>query len=132
MANDTRQVSTSDLVDTSLQHPRRPHRRRWSEEQKRQIVAETLAPGSSVSIVARRYDVNANQLFLWRRELLPKPAGAERALMLPVEVMAEERHRPRRTERGGSIEIEFNGGARVRIRGNAAPEVLRQIIELLR
>lgn len=52
--------------------------------------------------------------------------------MLPVEIVAEERHRPRRTERGGSIEIEFNGGVRVRVRGNAAPEMFRQVIELLR
>jgi len=27
------------------------------------MVAETLEPGSSVSVVARRHDVNANQLF---------------------------------------------------------------------
>lgn len=132
MANDRQQVSTSDLVDTSVQHPTRRRRRRWSEEQKRQIVSETLELGSSVSIVARRHDLNANQLFLWRRELLPKLAGAERALMLPVEIVAEERHRPRRTERGGSIEIEFSSGVRVRVRGDAAPEVLRQVVELLR
>lgn len=131
MANDHRQVSTSDLVDTSLQRQSR-RRRRWSEEQKRQIVAETLEAGSSVSIVARRYDVNANQLFLWRRELLPKPADAECAVMLPVEVVAEERHRGRRMERGGCIEIEFSSGVRVRVRGNAASEVLRQVVELLR
>jgi transposase len=132
MADDLRQVSTSDLVDTSLQRSSGRRRRRWSEEQKRQIVAETLKPGSSVSIVARRYDVNANQLFLWRRELLPKPAAAERALMLPVEVVSDDRHRARRTERSGCIEIEFSSGVRVRVRGNAAPEVLRQVVELLR
>jgi transposase-like protein len=33
------------------------------------MVAETRA---SVSIVARRHDVNSNQLFRWRRQLLPK------------------------------------------------------------
>ena len=44
-------------------------RRRWSLDLKRQLVAETLEPGSSVSIVARRHDVNANQLFKWRHEL---------------------------------------------------------------
>ena len=42
-------------------------RRRWSEAQKRQIVAESHEPGVSVSIVARRYNVNANQVFKWRR-----------------------------------------------------------------
>jgi len=29
---------------------------------KRQLVAATFEPGASVSIVARRHDVNANQL----------------------------------------------------------------------
>jgi hypothetical protein len=76
MANDREQVSTSVLVDTSLQRISGKRRRRWPEALKRQIVAETLEPGSSVSIVARRYDVNANQLFLWRRELMSKPPAA--------------------------------------------------------
>src|SRR5216683_7356929 len=55
---------------------RETKRRQYSEALKRQIVAETLEPGSSVSIVARRHDVNSNQLFKWRRELLPKEPGA--------------------------------------------------------
>ena len=42
-------------------------RRRWSEAQKRQIVAETHEPGVSVPMVAQRYNVNANQVFAWRR-----------------------------------------------------------------
>jgi len=51
---------------------------RWPEALKRQIVAETLEPGSSVSIVARRHDVNANQLFQWRRQLLAKSPASVR------------------------------------------------------
>jgi transposase len=43
-------------------------RRRWTIEQKRRIVEETLTPGASVSVVARRYDINANLLFKWKRE----------------------------------------------------------------
>ena len=42
-------------------------RRRWSEAQKRQIVAETHEPGVSVPMVAQRYNLNANQIFRWRR-----------------------------------------------------------------
>jgi transposase len=44
-------------------------RRLWSEDEKRRIVAETFAPGASVSIVARRHDLNANMLFTWRRQI---------------------------------------------------------------
>ena len=128
------EVSTNGLVDTKQSRPAR--RREWPEALKRQMVAETLEAGSSVSIVARRHDVNANQLFKWRRELLPKesPAETEGSTMLPVEVVPEleQRRRRRRVERAGFIEIEFGCGARVCIRGEVAPRTLRQVIELLR
>lgn len=42
-------------------------RRRWSPEQKLAVVRESLEPGQSVSVVARRNGINANQLFLWRK-----------------------------------------------------------------
>ncbi|WP_414860457.1 IS3 family transposase [Pseudomonas poae] len=42
-------------------------RRRWSPEQKLAMVRESLEPGQSVSLVARRNGINANQLFLWRK-----------------------------------------------------------------
>jgi transposase-like protein len=34
---------------------------------KLQAVRETLAPGASVSVIARRHNINANMLFTWRR-----------------------------------------------------------------
>nr|WP_100847501.1 IS3 family transposase [Pseudomonas baetica] len=42
-------------------------RRRWSPEQKLAMVRESLEPGQSVSVLARRNGINANQLFLWRK-----------------------------------------------------------------
>jgi len=131
MTNDSEQVSTSELVDTSLQGKSARRRRHWTKAQKRRIVAETQEPGASVSIVARRYDVNANQLFLWRRELSASAAPADRGGMLPVEVIPGELDRPL-VERPGGVEIEFRGGVRLRVRGDVAPEMLRRIIELLR
>jgi len=129
------EVSTNGEVDTKQQ---RGSRRNWSESLKRQMVAETLEPGSSVSVVARRHDVNANQLFKWRRELLPQEAGAAVATdhMVPVTIQSEpepeRRSRRRRTERAGFIEIELGSGARVVVRGEVPPRTLRQVIELLR
>jgi len=112
------------------QQPGATKRRQYSEVLKRRIVAETLAPGASVSIVARRHDVNSNQLFRWRRQLLPK-AVVESGAMVPVEI-APDGGRPRRTDREGVIEIAFGCGARVRLRGEVSSETLRQVIELLR
>jgi transposase-like protein len=42
-------------------------RRSWSDEDKRRIVEEAVAPGASVADIARRYGVNANLLFNWRK-----------------------------------------------------------------
>ena len=134
MADRAEQVSTTGLVDTK-QRPGATKRRQYSEALKREMVAETLTPGASVSIVARRHDVNSNQLFQWRRQLLPK-AVVESGAMVPVAIAPDggglDRGRPRRVDREGVIEIAFGCGARVRLRGEVSPETLRQVIELLR
>jgi len=44
-------------------------RRRWSEDQKRALVAAAFAPGAVVAEVARRADVYPGQLYRWRQEL---------------------------------------------------------------
>ena len=105
MAEASDGVSTTGLVDTKSKPLPARRRREWPEALKRQMVAETLEPGASVSIVARRHDVNTNQLFKWRRELLPKavPAVVEASTMVPVEIVAERpRHRRRADRRASS------------------------------
>lgn len=45
-----------------------PERRRdWPDERKIAMVAESLAPGMNVSELARRHEINPQQLFGWRR-----------------------------------------------------------------
>ena len=62
-------------------------RRRWSEAQKRQIVAETQEPGVSVPMVAQRYNLNANKIFGWRRLFrdLERAGGTGRFVPVVVE-----------------------------------------------
>src|SRR3954453_15516658 len=51
-------------------------RRRWSEDDKRRLVAETLAPGETVHGVGRRRGVSASQLFTVHfRGPKPSPSG---------------------------------------------------------
>jgi transposase len=49
-------------VVTSVQR-----RRRFTPEQKRAIVDEAEEPGMSISVVARKYEINPSQVFKWRR-----------------------------------------------------------------
>src|SRR3954470_24247580 len=63
-------------------------RRRWSDEDKARIVAESLDPRTSASAVARRYGLHASQLFTWRQRLAAL-AGCEGSGFVPV-VVAED------------------------------------------
>ena len=68
-------VSTKSMMDTIADVGRRKakhgggerRRRTWSAGQRQRIIAESFAPGASVAEVARRYGLNANMLFTWRR-----------------------------------------------------------------
>ncbi len=63
-------------------------RRSWSGEEKRSICLQALAPGVSVSQVAQRYTMNANQIINWLKDarFAPSPDEADTAVFLPIEV----------------------------------------------
>jgi hypothetical protein len=60
--------------------------RRWPEAVERELVAATFEPGASVSIVARRHDLNTNPLFKRWRQFggCRRGAAAEPARLPPV------------------------------------------------
>src|SRR4051794_41833011 len=58
-------------------------RRRWSDEDKARIVAESLDPATTSSAVARRHGLHASQLFVWRQQLAA-PGGGEAPPRLAV------------------------------------------------
>ena len=82
-------------------------RRRWSAEQKRAIVAESLAPGAVVTEIARRAEICPGQIYRWRQEI-GVGHGFAQVLIAPVGDDAECPAAP-------AIEIEFAGKARLRI-----------------
>jgi transposase len=75
-------------VDTSEQGMRR---RRWTIEEKRRIVLETMEAGMSVPRVAQRYALNPNLVFTWRRQYRDGRLknGSEASGLLPVKVSDE-------------------------------------------
>ncbi len=86
-------------------------RRRWSEDEKRSIVAEAFAPGASVSEIARRVDVVPGQIYRWRRDLGSAAAG-----------FAEE---------APAVEIDFGTDIRVRIPMATPKELACAVIKAL-
>ena len=109
----------------------RRKRRAWSEDEKRLICGQARLPGVSVSQVARRYDVNANLVFKWLRDLRFAPDGSgEGARFLPVEIVGgglrEERPAPACAE--SRIEIGLASGHSLRISGAYDPDALARLI----
>ena len=112
-------------------------RRFWSSDEKRRMVAESFAPGASVSEVAQRYGVNANLLFTWRRrnarsaaragaepfELLPVRVSDERAPAAPVEASARVLV--------GRMEIVLIGGERIVVRADVDASSLARVVKAL-
>ena len=102
-------------------------RRRWTDEEKAWIVAESLDPATTVSVVARRYGLHASQLFTWRQQLAA-PAAREAPAFVPV-VVAEDSAAP--AEAAGWMEIAL-GPAVVRVGADVDAAALRRVLEVVR
>lgn len=132
----------------------RPRQRRTDEE-KRRIVEETLSAGASVSVVARRHDVNANQVFAWRRQYRRGELGGGMALvpvgvvgaggivssvsdlMKPKPARSVEPHSEPRpvaavSKQPKMIEVELRSGTKIRIDADVKGSALQQVLKLIR
>lgn len=109
----------------------RRRRRKWSDDEKRMICGQTRIRGVSVSQVARRYDVNANQVFNWLKEprfVDAEPAEPE-AVFVPVEItQARDMTVLSDSTEPGTLEIDMANGHRLRITGAYDGDALARLI----
>jgi len=110
------------------------NQRRRTIQERREIVEETLVAGASVSRVALRHDVNANQVFYWRKLYREGQLGGDRTTQLPVKVRDD---RTAKAEEGdglavrlGTLEIKLPKGT-LRISGAVDVVALRAVLECL-
>src|SRR3954467_5774818 len=106
-------------------------RRRWTDEEKARIVAESLDPATTSSAVARRYGLHASQLFVWRQQLQRRAWTAETSNapgFVPV-LMAEDSPAP--AEAAGRMEIAL-GPAVVRVGADVDATARRRVLEVVR
>ena len=119
-------------------------RRRWSAEQKAQIVRESFWPGNRVSDVAQRYGLSRKQLSAWRtlarrgKLVLPCSTGPEAESVAvatepepePAFATLEVDPAPERSSLG-SVSIEARG-VTVRLDGDIGAGRIAEIASALR
>ncbi len=106
-------------------------RRRGTGVEKAGIVAESLAPATTASAVARRYGLHTSQLFTWRQQLhrrASSPAAIGGPAFVPV-LLAEDGPAP--AEAVGRMEIVL-GPAVVRVAADVDAAALRRVLEVVR
>ena len=117
-------------------------RRRWSIEQKQTIAAESLTPGASPTVVARRYGISSGLLYNWRKALL---AAQPRFAAGFARVEIAEQSRPAAPipsvgslpaapppQLAEQIEITLPDGTTLRVSARIDPRALRGLVNALR
>jgi transposase len=144
-SDDTREVSAPARVRRIEVITGAERRRKWSAEEKAEIVAESLAEGVVVSEVARRHGLSPQQLFGWRARLRAAvkssaPSCGATPSFVPAIVENEPPSPaapalPAAMGAAGvvpaSIEVAL-GGVIVRVRGEADPRALTAVLKALR
>lgn len=112
----------------------RERRRRWSSDDKLEIVREAFAPGARVALVARRRDVSRSQIYQWRAALregrLCEPGG-EVVGFVPVEMpMAPSGRQPGMDNfaAASTIEVGLAGGRCLKVPVSLPSTELRRLI----
>ena len=101
---------------TLLTGPER--RRRWSDDERRRVLAAAFTPGAVVATVSRQFEVSTSLIYKWRQQALAAEPGAAFA---PAVMLAEPvATAPVDTT---AIIVELSNGVRLRI-GSHAPAAL--------
>ena len=116
-------------------------RRRWSLEEKLRILAQSVAPGSSASLVCRLHGISSGQLYTWRRRFRTGELTGFAPVRLapPVEQLAladsagcADADAPEPDRRvDGIIEVELPSGVKLRLTGAVDETALRRVLSAL-
>jgi transposase len=105
-------------------------RRRWTDEDKARIVAESLDAATTASAVARRHGLHVSQLFVWRQQLQRSALTAEPIGgpgFVPA-LLAEDSTAPAKPV--GRMEIAL-GSVVVRVGADVDGPALRRVLEVV-
>ena len=100
------------------------------------MLAQSIAPGSSVSLVCRMHGISTGQLYTWRKQFrlgeltgfVPVSVATDAALPGPAAVPDVKNDAPTAV---GVIEVELPSGVKLRITGDVGEVALRRVLSAL-
>lgn len=110
-------------------------RRRWSDEQRLQILTEAFSSGANVAEVARRHDVSTALIYTWRRKLCAaraEPASPDLPATGFAEAVMIEDDGAARASTSLAIVVDLARGRRVSILASASPAIVAAALKVLR
>ena len=113
-------------------------RRRWSDEERLQILSEAFAPGVRVADVCRRHDISSGLIYTWRRKLLDAEAARKadlpEAMSAPVfaEAIMDEDGASAKMVGHPAMIIDLPRGKRMSIFATASPALVAAALKGLR
>jgi transposase len=107
--------------------------RQHSMEFKRSIVEKSLVEGTSVSRLAREFNINANQVFTWRRQFAEQQGGAAETpcQLVPVTLLESPSSAPARAAPPSGVILLTVGTAQLRLEGEINAITLAQVLARL-
>jgi transposase len=113
-------------------------RRRWSADQKLEIVQASFEPGVTIAEVARRFDVTRQQIYQWRSDCRAGrllPLSSEMTAFVPVDVVRAEVPMSGEPDTDGAsvdqVEVGLVGGRCLRIPVTIDSSVLQHLIRAI-
>jgi transposase len=110
---------------TLLTGPER--RRRWSEDERRRILAAAFAPGAVVADVSRQFEVSTSLIYKWREQ-----CGAGKPAAFAPAVLATEPPCPAPVPETAAIIVELANGTRLKIRAQCSATLATAALQALR
>jgi transposase len=119
------QVRRLEVVETG-------RRRRWTEDEKLRIVAESLSGPRLTAVTARRYGISPGLLYTWRRTFRARPIGQEDgALSFVSAAVVPETPAPSARSSAGRMEILLAKGRRIIVDAGVDATALARVVEVL-
>ena len=126
-------VPTSRPVFERLEVVESGRRRRWTEDEKLRIVAESLSGSRQVSSTARRHGISRSLLTTWRRQfrIQPQLGGEAGSGFVPAVVLPEGRAIAPPALSSTRMEIVVSVGQRIIVDAGVDATALGRVLDVL-